>query len=81
MLKMAAHVMNRYGDVNWTLADQGVVSGVNFLISIFIARLLGIPNLCSSVVQYSFSYSRRVSGFGTVWSVWTHVWFGLHEPT
>jgi O-antigen/teichoic acid export membrane protein len=32
----------RYRDLNWAFVDQGMVSGVNFLTGILIARYLGI---------------------------------------
>jgi O-antigen/teichoic acid export membrane protein len=38
---MANWVKNN-GRLNWTLADQAMVSGVNFLVSILIAKFLGI---------------------------------------
>jgi O-antigen/teichoic acid export membrane protein len=41
MIGMTKRLMNATGAVNWALADQAVVSGVNFLTAILIARQLG----------------------------------------
>lgn len=35
-------LVNRYGHLNWTLADQAVVSASNFLTGVIIARELGV---------------------------------------
>ena len=42
MIQLAARLLTRYSHVNWALADQAVVSGVNFLTGIFLARYLGL---------------------------------------
>jgi|SaaInlStandDraft_6_1057023.scaffolds.fasta_scaffold38502_2 O-antigen/teichoic acid export membrane protein len=34
--------LNKHQKLNWTIADQGVVSGVNFITGLLIARFLGI---------------------------------------
>lgn len=39
---MIAKLLFRYKHINWAIADQLLVSGVNFLISIVIARTLGL---------------------------------------
>lgn len=35
-------LMRRYSHINWALADQGMVSGANFLTGVILARYLGI---------------------------------------
>lgn len=42
MIAVTARIIKRYSHVNWTLADQTMVSGVNFLTGILLARYLGI---------------------------------------
>ena len=42
MIELAARLLARYSHVNWALADQTMVSGVNFLTGILLARHLGI---------------------------------------
>jgi len=42
MIQSATAMMRRYSHVNWALADQTMVSGVNFLTGILLARYLGI---------------------------------------
>ena len=42
MIDAAARLITRYSHVNWALADQAMVSGVNFLAAILLARYLGI---------------------------------------
>ena len=42
MIQAAARLLERYSHVNWALADQAMVSGVNFLTGILLARYLGI---------------------------------------
>ncbi len=37
-------LLARYGHVNWALADQALVSGVNFLTGILLARFLGLED-------------------------------------
>ncbi len=39
---MLKELIKRYSHINWVLADQAMVSGVNFLTGILIARFLGI---------------------------------------
>lgn len=39
---MFKELLKRYSHVNWALADQAMVSGVNFLTGILLARFLGI---------------------------------------
>ena len=34
--------MNRHGSINWALADQAMLSGVNFFTGILLARFLGV---------------------------------------
>ncbi len=41
MLELAARLLVRYSHLNWALADQTMVSGVNFLTGILLARYLG----------------------------------------
>lgn len=41
LLKTVLHFLDRYSYVNWALADQALVSGVNFLTGIMLARFLG----------------------------------------
>ncbi len=42
MIQLAARFLTRYSYINWALADQTMVSGVNFLTGIFLARFLGL---------------------------------------
>ncbi len=42
MIQLAARLLARYSHINWALADQAMVSGVNFLTGIFLARYLGL---------------------------------------
>ena len=42
MLRQATRLIGRYSRVNWALADQTIVSGVNFVTGILVARYLGI---------------------------------------
>ena len=42
MIHLAARLLTRYSHVNWALADQAMVSGVNFLTAILLARYLGL---------------------------------------
>ena len=42
MGKSAMRLVSRYRHVNWALADQAMVSAVNFFISILLARYLGL---------------------------------------
>ena len=42
LVRSASRLAGRYSHVNWALADQAMVSGVNFLTGILLARYLGI---------------------------------------
>ena len=42
MIQLAARFLARYSHINWALADQAMVSGVNFLTGIFLVRYLGL---------------------------------------
>ncbi len=42
MIQLAARLLARHSHVNWALADQTMVSGVNFLTGIMLARYLGL---------------------------------------
>ena len=42
MIHLATRLLTRYSHVNWALADQTMVSGVNFLTGILLARYLGL---------------------------------------
>ena len=42
MIKLGAWLLGRYSHLNWALVDQTMVSGVNFLTGILLARYLGI---------------------------------------
>ena len=42
MIRTASVLMRRYSHINWAMADQTMVSGVNFLTGILLARYLGI---------------------------------------
>ena len=42
LIQSAFRLLNRYSHVNWALADQTMVSGINFLTGILLARYLGI---------------------------------------
>jgi len=42
VIKATGQLVARYAHVNWALADQAMVSGVNFLTGILLARFLGL---------------------------------------
>ncbi len=42
MIESARRLLLRYSYLNWALADQTMVSGVNFMTGILIARYLGV---------------------------------------
>jgi len=42
MIQPVARLWTRYNHVNWALIDQAMVSGVNFLTGILLARYLGL---------------------------------------
>lgn len=42
MIQLAARFLTRYSHINWALGDQAIVSAVNFLTGIFLARFLGL---------------------------------------
>ncbi len=42
MIQAVARLFGRYSQINWALADQAVISGVNFLTGILLARYLGL---------------------------------------
>jgi O-antigen/teichoic acid export membrane protein len=42
LIQSGVRLLSRYSHVNWALADQAMVSGVNFLTGILLARYLGI---------------------------------------
>ncbi|MCZ6861640.1 MAG: hypothetical protein O7I42_15420 [Alphaproteobacteria bacterium] len=42
MIRIAARLLARYSRINWALADQAVISGVNFVTGILLARFLGL---------------------------------------
>ncbi|MCH7806642.1 MAG: hypothetical protein IH995_05810 [Proteobacteria bacterium] len=42
MIRFLSDLIKRYRDLNWALADQSMVSGVNFITGILLARYLGI---------------------------------------
>ncbi len=42
MMRLAARLLTRYSQLSWALADQTMVSGVNFLTGILLARYLGL---------------------------------------
>ena len=41
LIQTAARFLSRYSHINWALADQTMVSGINFLTGILLARFLG----------------------------------------
>jgi len=41
---MIINILKRYSHINWALADQVMVSGINFLTGILVARFLGIED-------------------------------------
>ncbi len=45
MLRQATRLIGRHSHVNWALADQAMVSAVNFMTGILVARYLGIEEL------------------------------------
>ena len=45
MIDATRQLVARYAHINWPLADQSVVSGVNFLTVILPARYLGLEEL------------------------------------
>ena len=42
MIDSAVRLITRYSQINWALADQALVSGVNFLTGLLLARYLGL---------------------------------------
>lgn len=42
LIQLGTRLLGRYSHINWALADQTMVSGVNFLTGILLARYLGI---------------------------------------
>ena len=42
MIQTATALMRRHSHINWALLDQTMVSGINFLTGILLARYLGI---------------------------------------
>ncbi len=42
MIQLAARFLARYSHINWAVGDQAMVSAVNFLTGIFLARYLGL---------------------------------------
>ena len=42
MIQLAARLWTHYSHINWALADQTMVSGVNFLTGILLSRYLGL---------------------------------------
>ncbi|MCZ6716399.1 MAG: polysaccharide biosynthesis C-terminal domain-containing protein [Gammaproteobacteria bacterium] len=42
MIQASVRLLGRYSHINWALADQAMVSGVNFLTGILLARYLGL---------------------------------------
>ncbi len=42
MIQLATRLLARYSHINWALADQTMVSGVNFLTNVLLARSLGL---------------------------------------
>lgn len=42
MIRATRRLVARYAHINWALADQSMISGVNFLVGILLARYLGI---------------------------------------
>lgn len=44
--------LHRYSHINWALADQAIVSGVNFVVGVLLARFLGISDYGGYVLLY-----------------------------
>jgi hypothetical protein len=42
LIQSTVQLLKRYRHVNWALADQAMLSGVNFLTVVLLARALGI---------------------------------------
>lgn len=42
LIERATSLIRRYRHINWTLTDQGIVSGTNFLTFVLLARYLGL---------------------------------------
>lgn len=60
-MKRVTDLIKRYQHINWTLADQAVVSGSNFITGILLARFLGPESfgvfvLLQSIVLYFNSF-------------------------
>lgn len=65
MIASALRLFSRYSHVNWALADQAMVSGVNFTTSILLARFLGLEEfgrftLAWMVVMFANSIQQAV---------------------
>ena len=52
MIQSGVRLLGRYSHINWALADQAMVSGVNFLTSILLARFLGIEEFGRFVLAW-----------------------------
>ena len=68
MIQLAARLLTRYSHVNWALADQAMVSGVNFLTAILLARYLGIEEFgrftlawMAVLIAYSIQYAMIIA--------------------
>ncbi len=44
MIQVARNLLVRHSGVNWALGDQALISGVNFLTGIMLARFLGLED-------------------------------------
>ena len=59
MNQLAARILSRYSHVNWALADQTMVSGVNFLTGILLARYLGVEEFGRFTLAWDGSAVRQ----------------------
>ena len=57
MIARATRQLGRYRHINWALADQGVVSGINFLTGIMLARFLGLEEFGRFTLAWMWCYS------------------------
>lgn len=53
MLQFLSLLLQRYSHLNWTLVDQVMVSGLNFLTGVLLARFLGVEGYGQFVLLYS----------------------------
>lgn len=54
MIQLARRLLARYSHANWALTDQTIISGVNFLTAILLARYLGLEEFGRFTLAWMF---------------------------